>query len=214
MLNNSIALEAIQQEINVPGIFFENEYKFTKKQITDFYEVNERTIDRYLEQYGEELKKNGYEVLKGVKLQDFMENYSKFVNDIDVVHKKTRNLGIFNFKSLLNIGMLLTDSEKAKMVRAMMLDIVLDVINKRTGGNTKYINQRDEDYIDSCFTEENYRNEFTKALNDCVVPGKFKFPNYTGKIKISIFKEKASEYKKILKLEKKIKLEKLFILKY
>jgi hypothetical protein len=28
-----------------------------------------------------------------------------------------------------------------------MLDIVLDTNNNRTGGNTKYINQRDEDFI-------------------------------------------------------------------
>ncbi len=196
LLNNSVALTAIQDEIHIPGIMFENEYKFTKKQVADFYEVDERTIDRYLEQHSDELQKNGYEVLRGGKLQEFITIYGNFVNDTNVAHKKIRNFSVFSFKAILNIGMLLTDSEKAKMVRAMMLDVVLDIINKRTGGNTKYINQRDEDYIDSCFTEENYRNEFTKALNDCVVPGKFKFPNYTDKIYISIFKKKPQNIEK------------------
>ena len=42
--------------------------------------------------------------------------------------------------------MLLTESEKAKEVRSVMLDIVIDVINKKTGGNTKYINQRDNEF--------------------------------------------------------------------
>jgi hypothetical protein len=37
--------------------------------------------------------------------------------------------------------MLLTESEKAKVLRNMILDIVIDVINQKTGGATKYINQ-------------------------------------------------------------------------
>ena len=88
MLNNPIALAAIQKEIHIPGTLFENEYKFTKKQVADFYEIDERTIDRYLEQFGDELVKNGYEVLRGTKLQDFLATYGNFVHDIDVAHKK------------------------------------------------------------------------------------------------------------------------------
>ena len=49
--------------------------------------------------------------------------------------------------AFLNIGMLLTTSEKAKQVRGMILDIVIAVINEKTGGGTKYINRRDREYL-------------------------------------------------------------------
>ena len=44
VLNNSFAVAAIQKEIGLTGILFENEYKFLFKQITDFFEVTDRTI--------------------------------------------------------------------------------------------------------------------------------------------------------------------------
>ena len=38
--------------------------------------------------------------------------------------------------------MLLTDSEKAKLLRTRILDIIIAAINSRAGGGTKYINKR------------------------------------------------------------------------
>ena len=40
--------------------------------------------------------------------------------------------------------MLLVESENARVLRQMILDIVIDVVNQKTGGATKYINQRIE----------------------------------------------------------------------
>jgi hypothetical protein len=77
---------------------------------------------------------------------------------------KTTTLGIFDFRAFLNIAMLLTESERARVLRQTILDIVIDTINQRTGGSTKYISQRDEDFILAYFQEENYRKEFTNAL--------------------------------------------------
>ena len=96
-------------------------------------------------------------LIKGQKLKSFRDAIDEqFVPDIDVGHK-VRNLGIFDFRSLLNISMLLTESETARVLRQTILDIVIDTINKRTGGGTKYINQRDEEFIQAAFSEENYR---------------------------------------------------------
>jgi len=78
--------------------------------------------------------------------------------------------------------MLVSESERAKLLRQAILDIVIDTINQRTGGATKYINQRDEDFIQSAFIEENYRKQFTDALKDCVEMGDFKYAIYTDKI--------------------------------
>ena len=47
----------------------------------------------------------------------------------------------------MNLAMLITESERARLLRQIILDIVIDTINQRTGGGTKYINQRDEDFL-------------------------------------------------------------------
>lgn len=83
------------------------------------------------------------------------------------------------------------------------MDIVIDTINRRTGGGTKYINQRDEEFLHAAFAEENYRKQFTDALRDCVDMGNFKYPLYTDRIYVSIFRENAQEYRKILTLQSK-----------
>jgi len=201
ILNNKYAIQEVQQAVGISGVMFENEYRFTKKQIAEFFEVTERTIDNCLEKNEKELSKNGYDVLKGNRLMDFKLVFSKTAdNEIDFVIKTVR-LGVFNFRAFLDVAMLLTDSDKAKELRSIILDIVIDTINKRTGGNTKYINQRDEDFVVNLLKGEDYRREFTDALRDYVDMGNFKYMVYTDKVYKSIFKENATEYRKILKLE-------------
>ncbi len=200
ILNNQFALSEIEKSLGIKGILFEGSYRFTKKQISDFYEVDPRTIERYLEKYSLELGENGYEVLRGKRLDQFKLNVKKLSDpDIDV-GVKIRMYGIFDFRSFLNIGMLLTESDVAKELRQTILDIVIDTINQKTGGATKYINQRDRDFVATFFKNENYRKTFTDALNKYLDMGQFKYPYYTDKIYKSIFKEKADEYRKILKL--------------
>ncbi len=136
-----------------------------------------------------------------------MKNFILTLKDNDVsdinVPNKTPSLGLFNFRAFLNLAMLLTESEKAKTIRSIILDIVIDTINERTGGGTKYINQRDEDFIVNYLQGEDYREEFTDALWDYVDMGKAKYPIYTDKIYKSIFKENSQEYRQILKLHDK-----------
>lgn len=201
VLNNTFAVEEIQKAVGVRGVLFEQRYRYVKRQLADFYGVTERTIENCLEKNDKELQRNGYEVIKGKRLIDFKLVASKTdVPEIDFGNK-TVQLGIFDFRALLNIGMLLTDSDKARQLRSAILDIVIDTINKRTGGNTKYINQRDEDFVVNMLRGEDYRREFTDALRDCVAMGNFKYIVYTDKVYVSIFKENAQEYRKILKLE-------------
>lgn len=205
ILNNNYALEIIYEEISFPGVLFENKYRFTKKHVAEFYEIDERTVDRYIEKNKSEFEESGYEVLKHNRLKEFKVAY---VNDTNVVNideslQKAPSLGIFTFRAFLNIGMLLTESEKAKLLRAFMLDIVLDTINKKLGGNTRYINQREEEFLSSALKEHNYRQEFTNALDKYVEPNKFKYAQLTNKVYKSIFKEDAREYRQILKLKDK-----------
>ena len=202
VLNNTFAVEEIQKAVGIKGVLFEQSYRFMKKQLADFYGVTERTIENCLEKNDKELQRNGYEVLRGKRLIDF--KLAASVADVPEMDfgNKTPQLGVFDFRALLNVGMLLTDSEKARLLRSAILDIVIDTINKRTGGSTKYINQRDEDFVVNLMRGEDYRRELTDALRDCVAMGNFKYIVYTDKIYVSIFKENAPEYRKILRLEK------------
>lgn len=210
ILNNQFALAEIQKATNIKGILFENEIKFTIKQVAAFYEVSTRTIERLIQNNKDELLESGFSYVEGKRLVNLKKLSSKFnLTDIDV-GQSTKKISLFNFKAFLNIGMLLVRSERARLLRKTILDIVIDVINIKTGGGTKYINQRDSDFLLSSFVEDNYRKTFTDALNLYVDMGNFKYPLYTNKIYTSIFKEKANEYKLILKLKESDSLRDTF----
>ena len=210
VLNNDIALLEIQKAVNIKCIIWNNSLYLTKDMVASFFNVEVRTIERYISKYSEELESNGYTVLKGKKLQEFLTVYeSTFATDINV-GRKIRVLSIFDFRAFLNIAMLLVESETAAELRRIMLDIVIDTINQKAGGGTKYINQRDQDFIGAFLQEENYRREFTDALRDYVDMGNAKYGLYTDKIYQSIFKEKAKEYRQVLKLSKKERIRDTF----
>jgi len=199
ILNNKKAVDYIQTYLGVLGMLFQGEYKFTRQQIADFYAIDNSTIDRYLSQNEEELKHNGYVNLKGKALKEFKEEFGWMLQE----GVKAPQLGIFNFRSFLNLGMLLTESEKAKALRSKILDIVIDTLNHKLGGSTKFINQREEDFLIAMAREPVYRKEFTEALNKYLEMGNYKYAVYTDAIYKAIFLEKSAEYKVILKLEEK-----------
>ena len=192
ILNNRFAVEKVQSQIGITGMLFNGEYLFTKQMVADFYEVDTSTIDRYLSSHGEELKHNGYVLCKGKSLKEFKLQFAHLINEAS----KTTQLGLFNFRAFLNIGMLLTESEKAKQVRSIMLDLVISTINEKTGGGTKYINRRDVNYIPAAITEENYRKNLTSAISQCVIGHlTYKYSLITDYIYKAIFKENAKEYR-------------------
>lgn len=195
ILNNTYALEQIQEYVGLPGMLFEGEYRFTKEMVARFFEIDTSTIDRYLAKYEAELKHNGYILTKGKELKDFKLQFAHLIDKAS----KTRQLGLFNFRAVLNLSMLLVESEKARHLRSKILDIVIHTINERTGGGTKFINRRDEDYLFNAIREHKYRKHFTLALNH-VDLGNYKYALYTDKIYQAIFRENAKEYKQILKL--------------
>lgn len=222
ILNNPEFLENIQNFLGITGMLYDGEYRFTTAQIADFYEVNIKTIRRYIESSEKELIHNGYCVLKGKKLKEFKDAFAHLIyadidddfdKDMDVPLKKEvtdkqrlsklRSLGIFNFRTFLNIGMLLTESERAKSIRSTILDIVIDSLHQKVGGKTKYINQRDEEYFVAIIREPQYRKEFTSALSKYLEMGNAKYSIYTDAIYQAIFHENAFEYKQILNLEEK-----------
>lgn len=199
ILNNRYAIEEIQKAAGIKGLLFEDQYRFLNEQVAAFFEIDIRTIRRYLKNHSDELKTNGYEILQDVRLEKFKEHFGNEMN----IKAKSPQLGVFNFKSFLNLSMLLVDSEKARVLRNIILDIAIDTLNQKTGGNTKYINQRDDSFVLQYFKGEFYKKEFVLALEKYVNLGLAKYPIYVDKIYHCIFNEKADEYRQLLKLTDK-----------
>lgn len=115
ILNNPFALSEIEKAAGIQGIPFEGKTVVLKEQVAAFFEVTLRTIENYLEQYVDELAKNGYEVLKGNRLKTLKEA----IRDLDVPETdfgniaKTPQLGVFDFRAFLNLAMLVSESERA-----------------------------------------------------------------------------------------------------
>lgn len=159
--------------------------------------TNHRTL---FGKHSDELAANGYVLCKGKHLKELKLQFAPVIN----VGSKTTQLGLFNFRSFLDMGMLLTESEKAKKVRSLILDFVITTINEKTGGGTKYINRRDVHYLPAAITEENYRKNLTSAINQYVDGHPtYKYPQITDFIYKAVFKENAKEYREVLKLDSK-----------
>lgn len=202
ILNNGFALEQIESNLTLGGTYWHDEVIFTKAQVAQILDIDERTIDRYIESHSEELSNNGYRVLRGQKLRELKQVLQDDMNVADI--SKVPSLGVFSFRTVLNIAMLVTESQKAKVIRSKILDIVLDVMAQKSGGHTKYINQRDEAYLPLAYKEHSYRKEFTDALKNYLnADDRWKYATYTNKIYQVVFLENAIEYKKILDLQEK-----------
>ena len=198
VLNNNYALQAIQENLDVKGLHYREELLFTTKMVADFYEVDERTIKRYVQEHGDELRANGYFLSQGKELKDIKIEIGSDIN----VPTKTTIISFFTFRAFLNIGMLLTESEKAKQLRNRILDIVIATINNRAGGGTKYINWRDRDYLPTAIKSENYRKNFTQAVGKYVdAHPNYKYEQITDLIYKAVFKENAKEYREVLRLQ-------------
>lgn len=119
ILNNPMALPKIQEALGVKFLEFQGRYVVTKQFAADFYGVDVRTITNCLKANESELQRNGYRVIKGNDLKEFK---LKYVQEMDFPKSgsgketdfptKTAVLGIFDFRSFLNLGMLLTSGEE------------------------------------------------------------------------------------------------------
>lgn len=197
ILNNPFAIKAIRENLDIKFVNFNGTLVTTKQKTAEFYGVELRTIELCMKAHEEELRTNGYRVLQGEDLQEFKLACG---SEIDFA-TKTTVLGIFDFRSFLNLGMLLTTSERAKQLRAMMLDIVIAVIKERAGGSAKYINRRDRNYVVSAFVEEDYHKKLSETIM-AHVEGDYT-SNYAQIMDVIykvVFCEKAEEYKKLLDL--------------
>lgn len=107
----------------------------TKGQVVEYFEINIKTLESLMLDHKEELESNG---MKKYKKNEILRNILKEGN---VKNERTRavvtignetitinNTGLilFSKRSILNVAMLLRDSDVAKEIRTRLLDIVQD----------------------------------------------------------------------------------------
>ncbi|GAB2575473.1 hypothetical protein GCM10027168_05520 [Streptomyces capparidis] len=88
----------------------------TSEMVAEYFEVPEITIRQLVARHREELQDAGYTLLKGSDLQSFLS--------LNMSLRKIpgRGLAVFPRRAVLNVAMLLRDSEVARKVRAYLLD--------------------------------------------------------------------------------------------
>ena len=87
ILNNPFALTKLEKNLALSGIIFEGETVFTKQQVAQILEIDERTVDRYITTYGDELRKNGYQIIRGKSLKNIKIIYVDDTNVVDIAPK-------------------------------------------------------------------------------------------------------------------------------
>lgn len=125
----------------------------TVQMCADYFEANERTVSDCINVNKLELEENGLKVYKRKEIIQIFENtnYPYLEEEFKIPN---RGLRLMTKRTLLNIGMLLRDSEIAKELRRRILDIVHDAENENGSINT-IVNEIDEetklkvDYVDA-----------------------------------------------------------------
>lgn len=195
ILNNDLALEKIEEIYN-----FRQSY-FTNQQVANFFDISIPTLERTISEHRVELERNDFSVLSGKKLNDFREQHPEVFETINNDGLKVRNIAISSIRTVLNLSMLLKTSSVAQELRSKILDVTVEVLQEKTKGNVKYINQRDNSFLEQSYREKTERKQFTNALNNYVDMNAYKYAYFTDEIYKAIFKEQAKDYKKLLDLK-------------
>ena len=132
ILNNTQAMELIQSKIGLQGLLFNNEYIFTTKMVADFYGVDVKTVKRNVEKYEEEIKHNGYNVLKGEKLKNIKEQFGYFLSAFDDVSQRDIDVPLSNPKAVeapqtetdFTLSMHNNDNPSYKRIKALAVLVV------------------------------------------------------------------------------------------
>lgn len=96
----------------------------TTQGVADYFEVGERVVNKLIQRHRDELADNGFVVLRGADLERFKgDNLSLYQGGQSESYPQARsNLALFTRRAVLNVAMLLRDSDVARQVRRYLLD--------------------------------------------------------------------------------------------
>jgi hypothetical protein len=87
----------------------------TTEGVAAYFEVPVQVIHSLVFDHRSELTSNGYTVVSGTRLASFKE--------VSAARTRARSLALFTRRTVLNVAMLLRDSEIARQVRCHLLDV-------------------------------------------------------------------------------------------
>ena len=190
-IRNIEVLESVKEILTLGNTEF-----IAIQMVADFYEVDKHTIEVLISRNKEELESNGLKVYKRKEVREMflnsqdvnleMTQYKDILNSQDVsLEISNRGLTLISKRVLLNIGMLLRDSEVAKELRRRILDIVHDA-------------EQGKGSIETIENEINEEEKLTTELSRAILKGDMaKFMEITTKIN-------ELKNKRIAKLEEQV----------
>ena len=109
-------------------VFMKGTEYMTTQMVADYYNVGYEAIKSLINRHKEELTKNGYKLVSGKELKEILVSCNmKLTNkkgyfECNGEKFANRSNGLFNKRSILNVGMLLEKSSVAEQVRTLLLD--------------------------------------------------------------------------------------------
>lgn len=121
----------------------------TTQQVADYYEVGFEAIQSLVKDNREELTSNGLLNKTGKEVKSLGKSLKDIANfkgyfTLFGVRMNNRNNLLFQKRTILNVGMLLRDSEIAKQIRNVLLDITQDVCDGKDNVRENIIEEIDE----------------------------------------------------------------------
>lgn len=151
--------------------YLTNDMVISTNQIANFYECGLEAVKTIIKRNREEFENDGMIVLKGQDLKDFKEKIGEVQNEPTLNYASS--LTILPKRSLLRIGMILTNNAIATKIRNYLLNI-----EEKTDVDRKsWTIQREVGIIE--------RKRMTSAISKYIPESKhkkFAYPNYTNMI--------------------------------
>lgn len=96
----------------------------TTRDVAAYFEVGATVVNNLLDRHRDELTESGLRVLRGSDLHQYQNLILRFTPERPVDNSSHRaQLAVYTRRTVLNVAMLLRDSEVARRVRAYLLDV-------------------------------------------------------------------------------------------
>ena len=157
-MNRVEVLDKVKTLLSLP-----NTELYTTEMVANYYEVGIEAIQSLIKDNKEELKINGFKLMKRSEILNVLKG------QLENFKVPNRGMNMFTKRTVLNVGMLLRDSKIAQEVRSRLLDITHDA-EKDNGSVSNVISELNEEQqlmLDRM--EAEFNGDFDKV---CVINAK------------------------------------------
>ena len=164
------------------------------EQIANYYETSNNTVKTIISRNRDEFESDGMVILKGQELKEFKKKYLQndlVSNETESINIRTPSLTLLTKRSLLRIGLIMTNNAMATRIRNYLLNLE----ECATVDQKSWAIQREVSIIE--------RKRMTSAIFKYLPNSphkRFAYPNYTNMLYKILFNKDA----KLLRLEKKV----------